>query len=96
MNYTDSNQYNSRMEIIPFEILERCKSGELYLDTDPVSKRVYNLMIAYFSNKYDYMESNVIDLIRQLDYVENKEFYYLIPINIFIIRQFILYLMSKK
>lgn len=96
MNYTDSNQYNSRMEIIPFEILERCKSGELYLDTDPVEKRVYNLMIAYFSNKYDYMESNVIDLIRQLDYVENKEFYYLIPINIFIIRQFILYLMSKK
>lgn len=95
MTYDDTNPFNAKMEIIPYEVLDRCKTGELYLDTDSINKQVYNLMIAYFSNNYDYIKGNLIDMIRQLDYVENKEFYYLMPINIFIIHQYILHLMEK-
>lgn len=95
MTYDDTNPFNAKMEIIPYEVLERCKTGELYFDTDPIDKQVYNLMIAYFSSNYDYIGGNLIDMIRQLDYVENKQFYYLMPINIFIIRQYILHLMEK-
>ena len=95
MSYDDANPFNAKMEIIPFDIIERCKTGELFTDTDPVDKQVYNLMIAYFNNNYDYISGHLIDIIRQLDYVENKEFYYLMPINIFIIRRFILHLMEK-
>ena len=95
MRYNDDNLFNARVEIIPGEILERCKSGELYLDTDPVEKRVYNLMIAYFKKDYDYIQGNLIDLIRQLDYTPNQQFFYLIPINIFIISHFIMHLMEK-
>ena len=76
--------------------MEHIKQHKLYNDTDPIDKQVYNLMIAYFMEDYEYIKGHLIDLIRQLDYTENKEFYYLIPINIFIINQFINHLMSKS
>ena len=96
MNYTDTNPYNARIDIIPFDVMEHIKQHKLYNDTDPIDKQVYNLMIAYFMEDYEYIQGHLIDLIRQLDYTENKEFYYLIPINIFIINQFINHLMSKS
>ena len=96
LDYKDTNPYNAKIEIIPFEIIEKCKSGEVYTSTDPICKQVYNLMIAYFKKDYDYIQGNLIDLLRQLDYTDNKEFFYLIPINIFIIRQFINHLMEKN
>ena len=76
--------------------MEHIKQHKLYNDTDPIDKQVYNLMIAYFMEDYEYIQGHLIDLIRQLDYAENKEFYYLITINIFIINQFINHLMSKS
>ena len=95
ITYNDPNKINARIEIFPTEVLERIKSGELYQTTDPIDKRVYNLMIAYFNSNYDYIQGNLLDILRQLDYTENKEFFYLIPINIFIIKSFILHLMEK-
>ena len=52
-------------------------------------------MIAYFKKDYDYIQGNLIDMLRQLDYTDNHQYFYLIPINIFIIRAFILHLMEK-
>ena len=95
VTYNDPNRMNAKIEILPGEVLDRIRSGELYRDTDPVEKRVYNLLIAYFKKDYDYIQGNLIDLLRQLDYTENKQFFYLIPINIFIIKSFILHLMEK-
>lgn len=95
ITYNDPNRINARIEIIPGEVLDRIKSGELYSDADPIEKRVYNLMIAYFKKDYDYIKGSLIDLIRQLDYTENKQFFYLIPINLFIMKSFIIHLMEK-
>lgn len=95
INYCDPNRLNARIEIFPLEVLEMVKSGELYPDTAPLEKRVYNLMIAYFKKDYDYIQGNLIDMLRQLDYTDNHQYFYLIPINIFIIRAFILHLMEK-
>ena len=93
--YNDPNKMISRFEILPTDVMDRLKTGELYDEMADVNLRVYNLMIAYFNSNYSYIEGNLIELIRQIDYAENKEFYYLIPINIFIIRQFMAYLMKK-
>ena len=96
LKYYDSNPYNAKIELIPYEVIERCKTGDLYMDTDPIEKQVYNLMIAYFKKDYDYIKGNLLDMLRQLDYTDNKAFFYLIPINIFIIRKFITHLMEKN
>lgn len=95
ITYNDPNKVNARIEIFPMEVIDRIHTGEFYNDTDPLEKRVYNLMIAYFKEDYDYIQGNLLDMIRQLDYTENREFFYLIPINIFIIKSFILHLMEK-
>ena len=95
ITYNDPNKINARIEIFPIEVIERCKSGELYKDTDTVEKQAYNLMIAYFKKDYDYIKGNLIDMLRQMDYTDNIQYFYLIPINLFIIKSFILHLMEK-
>ena len=95
ITYNDPNKINARIEIFPIEVIERCKSGELYKDTDTVEKQSYNLMIAYFKKDYDYIKGNLIDMLRQMDYTDNIQYFYLIPINLFIIKSFILHLMEK-
>ena len=95
ITYNDPNKVNARIEIFPMEVIDRIHTGEFYNDIDPLEKRVYNLMIAYFKEDYDYIQGNLLDMIRQLDYTENREFFYLIPVNIFIIKSFILHLMEK-
>ena len=95
ITYNDPNKINARIEVFPIEVIERCKSGEFYQDTDSIEKQVYNLMIAYFKKDYDYIKGNLIDMIRQMDYTENIQYFYLIPINLFIIKSFILHLMEK-
>lgn len=95
ITYNDPNKINARIEIFPIEVIERCKSGELYKDTDIVEKQAYNLMIAYFKKDYDYIKGNLIDMLRQMDYTDNIQYFYLIPINLFIIKSFILHLMEK-
>ena len=95
ITYNDPNKINARIEIFPIEVIERCKSGELYKDIDTVEKQAYNLMIAYFKKDYDYIKGNLIDMLRQMDYTDNIQYFYLIPINLFIIKSFILHLMEK-
>lgn len=94
VTYDDPNRINKKIPIFPFDVIDRCISGELYGDTDSVENQVYNLMISFFRNDYSYIEGNLIDMIRKLDYTSNKEYYYLIPINLFIIRAYILHLMK--
>ena len=95
ITYNDPNKINARIEVFPIEVIERCKTGELYHDTDTVEKQCYNLMIAYFKKDYDYIKGNLIDMIRQMEYTDNIQYFYLIPINLFIIKSFILHLMEK-
>ena len=95
ITYNDPNKINARIEIFPVEVIERIKSGELYTELDSVDKQVYNLLIAYFKKDYEYIKGNLIDMIRQLDYTDNIRYFYIIPINLFIIKSFILHLMEK-
>ena len=95
ITYNDPNKINARIEIFPIEVIERIKSGELYTELDSVDKQVYNLLIAYFKKDYEYIKGNLIDMIRQLDYTDNIRYFYIIPINLFIIKSFILHLMEK-
>ena len=95
ITYNDPNRINAHIEIFPIEVIERIKSGELYTELDSVDKQVYNLLIAYFKKDYEYIKGNLIDMIRQLDYTDNIRYFYIIPINLFIIKSFILHLMEK-
>lgn len=95
LNYNDPNKLNSRFEVLPTDVLNRCRSGELYTDLDAPCDQAWNLMIAFFQGNYDYIQDSMIDLIKYIDYTTSKSFYYLIPINIFIITAFISHLMQK-
>lgn len=83
--------YMTRFNIFPAEVVDHIKSGEYFTDEE---HKVYNLMISYFHEDNSYISDNIIDIVKYTDYCENKEYYYLIPIDIFIINRFIESLMK--
>lgn len=94
VNYFDGSIVKTEIPIFPYEVLARLDSGELFADYESTEKQAYNLMISYFKKDYDYIQGHLIDMLRKLDYVPSKEFFYLIPINLFIIQAFIKHLME--
>lgn len=95
IKYNDPNKLNSRFEVLPGQVLEYCRTGELVPELGDPAMQVWNLMIKYFQGDYDYIQTNLVEMLKYIDYTENKHFYYLIPISIFIIKQLIGHLMQN-
>lgn len=86
VEFFNLNPYMTRFNIFPAEVIDHIKSGEYFADDEHLP---YNLMIAYFNDGEDYIKENLLDIIEKTEYCANKEFFYLIPIDIFIINRFI-------
>lgn len=94
--YNDPNYINTQIETVPIDVIERCKSGNFYGEWESIECQIYNLMIAYFKKDYEFIKGNLIELVRQLEYTDNRTYYYMIPINIFIIKKYIEHLLLKE
>lgn len=91
MEYFDKSPYNTKINILPPEVILNIKSGE-YFDSGDMG--IYNILIAYIHNDDKYIGSNIVDMVKSIPLSENKEFFYLIPIYIFIINRYIVSLMK--
>lgn len=85
------NDYMNEYTIFPAEVNDHILSGEYFIEDDKI---VYNLLIAFFKEDEDYITGNLMNMVKKIGYMENKEYYYLIPIYIFIINHFIESLMK--
>ena len=94
--YNDPDILATQIETVPIDVIERCKNGNFYGEWESVECQIYNLMIAYFQEDYEFIGGNMVELIRQLEYTDERTYYYMIPISIFIIKRYIEHLMLKE
>ena len=94
--YNDPDYLTTQIETVPIDVIERCKNGNFYGEWESPECQIYNLMIAYFQENYEFIGGNMVELIRQLEYTDERTYYYMIPISIFIIKRYIEHLMLKE
>ena len=85
IEYRDIPGYISRFNIFPGEVKLAIKNKTYFKDE---SMKIFNILVSYLNGDEDYLNGNIVDCIKYLDYQENKEYFYMIPICIFIINKF--------
>lgn len=87
IKYIDNMPYKTRITILDYDVTQHIQFNKKYDDGDP--KSIYNILISYMNDDENYITDSIIDKIHAMDYCNNKEVFYLIPIYIFIIKQYI-------
>lgn len=86
IRYLDNTPYKTRFEIFNKDILERVKSGKMYIKGS--ANEPYNLWINYF-NPSKPLKGDIVSLIRDIDYMDNLSCFYMLPISIFILEKYV-------
>ena len=88
LEYNTTMMDGSKVMCFDGDVVSHIKKFEYY---DSVSDKnyFYNILIAYMNNDNDYLRDNIIGIINNLDYKENIEYFYAIPIFIYIISRYI-------
>lgn len=95
VRYNDKTPYKTRFSTIDPEVVEHIESGEKFEKGN--KKEIYNLWIAYMNGEENYINGNILDLLRNMDLEgDNLSCFYLLIIVIFIIDQAIKGLAANK
>lgn len=86
IRYLDTTPYKTRFEIFNKDILERIKSGKMYIKGSV--NEPYNLWINYF-NPSKQLTGDIAAIISNIDYMDNLSCFYMLPISIFILEKYI-------
>lgn len=92
VRYFDKTPYKTRFQIIDNDIIERIKENNPYEKGN--EKEIYNLWIAYFNNNKDFIKGDILSMIKNADWMDNLECFYMLGISIFIIERYIKMLLS--
>lgn len=85
LTYTLDNMIGYPITTVDDEVLYNINNNIKYDESD--SKAAYNILVMYF-NKQPF-DGNVLDYIEKIEYQPSKELFYLIPIVIFILENYI-------
>ena len=86
IDYFAPYKYATRFNPIDIDVMQHIADSTYFEDGDP--KQYFNIWIAYFSGDYKNITGSMLDIIRNTDYYSSKEFYYLIPVCMFILGQY--------
>lgn len=87
VNYVDCSKYKTRFEVLPKTLIDAVKFNKKFDSSNDAS--IYNLIVSYMNGEEDYVDTSIVDQIHKLDYTDNQTTFYLIPIYIFILRNYI-------
>lgn len=93
IRHVDNSGFKTRIRIFDMDVIEHITNHEYYEDGN--DKAAYNLWIAYFNNDKERLNGNLVDVIRNIDYMENMDYFYMLPITIFILEQHVKSLLAK-
>ena len=80
-------KYATRFNTIDIDVLEHIGYNSYYDETDP--NYAFNLWVAYLNGDNDYIQNNILSIIDGLDYKPTKEYFYLIPVLMYILTKYI-------
>ena len=92
VRYFDKTPYKTRFEIFNNDIIDRIRDNKPFEKGN--EKEIYNLWISYFNNEKDFIKGDVLSMIKNADYMDNLECFYMLGISIFIIERYIKMLLS--
>lgn len=93
IKYIDNDMYKTRFHILDPDVIGRIKSREKYSKYD--DKVFYNIWIDYFNSEEKFMNDDCIKIIQQIDYMDNMQYFYSLPITIFMIENYIRNILKK-
>ena len=93
IRHVDGSAFKTRIKVFDMDVIEHIRSGEYYEKGN--SKEVYNLWIAYFNKDNDKITGDLVNIVRSMDYMENMDYFYMLPISIYILEQYIKSLLAK-
>lgn len=93
IKYIDNDMYKTRFHTLDPDVIGRIKSGEKYSKYD--DKVFYNIWIDYFNSEEKFMNDDYIKIIQQIDYMDNMQYFYSLPITIFMIENYIRNILRK-
>ena len=93
IRHIDSSTNKTRIRLFDMDIIEHIKSNTYYERGN--SKETYNLWIAYFNNDNNFINGNMVELVKNMNYMENIDVFYMLPITIFILEEFVRSLVTK-
>lgn len=82
----------TRLQTLKSEAIQMVLNNSYADAADPMS--IYNLWVAYFNNNKDYIDQNIVDILKNFDFHDNIDCYYAIPLNIYILGRYIQNVMS--
>lgn len=92
VRYRDNSPYKTRFQIIDPDIIDHIKANKMYNKGD--KNEYYNLWIAYFNGNDNFINGDILSLIKKADYMDNLSCFYSLAISIFIIEKYIDSLLS--
>ena len=87
INHASKDLIKSRLQTFDPEVIFAIKENK-YFEADS-EKKHYNLWVAYFNEDKDWIRDNLLDSIKAIDYMNNLDHFYALPISIFIIERYI-------
>lgn len=91
VKYFDKTPKKTRFQIFNTDLVERIKSGEMFEKGD--DNECYNLWISYFNN-FSNFDASMLEFIKRIDYMDNLNCFYMLGISIFIIEQYIKFILK--
>lgn len=94
IRYCDVMPYKTRFNVIPMDVMEHISKNSYY--SRGHQNEIYNLWIAYFNNKKDFITSDFIkEALVSTNYMDNLNSFYGLAFTIFILEQYTKILLSK-
>ena len=85
-------EYNNKYgTITAFNIFPADMVGNLYSGTyfDDKQNKIYNILIAHLNGDDSYLSNEIIHSLQHLEYCNNKQYFYMVPICLYVINQYI-------
>lgn len=94
LEYNDNTALSMITRIPVFDplIIDRIINNVYIDESDDTA--IYNIWTAYFNDNTSYITGNILNLIKNFQYQENKDCFYCMPITIYIISKYIKSLLS--
>jgi len=93
VDYKQKFMYITSFNVFPTEVCTHIQSGEYFVEEEFLK---YNILIAHMKGDEEFFDGDIIAMLKTIDFQVNKEFFYLVPLYIYIINSYIESLMKKK
>lgn len=93
VRYVDNTPYKTRFHVFDMDVINHIRDNAMYEKGN--KKEVYNLWVAFFNNNKDFIKGDLVSLLRNADYMNNIDCFYMLAISIYILEKYVKNILAK-